>query len=951
MALDFQKSFKSRTSFGAIDFQERFRRKIGLGSDEDVSTLEGIRAFAEERGVPIPEKETRKEGLITKIGNFLSTGGFAVGGLISGKGITRGIKEKISPSEALGFTKLKPKTTIGKVAKFAASLGVDVLLDPTTYLTFGTGAGVKIATSSGAKVLTRKGTRLLGELAEKRAIGIQEILGRNGIVKPMQQIKSDLILKTKRSAQVTEKNFDELLKTEGVFDAGGIKIAGIGLVPGKTIMRPVRSIADSVVAGMNKTEAGAEFVKGIHNIRNSVGKLFQRDFGLPSNIKKFKQKMLDSLDDETNKIIVATGSLFKGTTKAHREEITRAIDSGTVKDLPNELKAIAFRVQEQFNRIGKIESSQGILNNTIKDYVTHLYKGNTDDINAKLAQFRNKNLSLGKSKFDKRRVVPTIEEAEKLGLKPELDAAKIFAIRSISSKKALLERQYLNRIKGMSERGEFLKEFGDTLVDYKFPKKPVFKEVKNIKTGKVEKIRSRSTVTGRVPLAIVNDLNKLGRKAIDDESTNFALRGFDAVQNIFKGLLTAPFFAFHGRNAISNVSQNFLDINVQALNPAKHNAVIGIIRKAKGSIKDVFGTEHKYSEILEQAQKNGIIVESFGELDITKNIDRQLTSVLKRISLNSFNPASSRFFPVSLGRKVGKTIENEARLVNYITNIERGHSFEEAAVRTKEFLFDYDNLSRAEKEFARRAIPFYTFTRKNLELQLKSFLKTPGLFSAQLKPVDVLQNSINSLTEDEKEVLPEWVKEKFNISVGRQGDEVKVLYGLGLPVEDAVRFLVPKDLPKELLSRSTFIPKFFIERALGVSSFTGERIEDMTPAYDIRSMDSTIGLPEWYKNLIDYKEITSSDGKVTPVANPDWLHIMRSLPSARLQSTIKNVDDDRKNSFEKMLDLFSGIKIQTFDLEREALRFDREQIEEIETRLIKANEMRRFEKAFIPKNQ
>ena len=51
--------------------------------------------------------------------------------------------------------------------------------------------------------------------------------------------------------------------------------------------------------------------------------------------------------------------------------------------------------------------------------------------------------------------------------------------------------------------------------------------------------------------------------------------------------------------------------------------------------------------------------------------------------------------------------------------------FDQAAIHVKKHLFDYDNLSKFEKEFMRRGIPFYTWTRKNLALQLQTLSTKP----------------------------------------------------------------------------------------------------------------------------------------------------------------------------------------------------------------------------------
>src|SRR3989338_2587733 len=111
----------------------------------NVTTVEGLRDFALQNNLDVSSTQP-KESTLQRILHVLNTGGYAVGGLISGKGIKAGIQERIQPSDALGIK--------SKVGGFIA----DVLLDPTTYLTFGYGAGAKLATQAGPVGLSKTGT-------------------------------------------------------------------------------------------------------------------------------------------------------------------------------------------------------------------------------------------------------------------------------------------------------------------------------------------------------------------------------------------------------------------------------------------------------------------------------------------------------------------------------------------------------------------------------------------------------------------------------------------------------------------------------------------------------------------------------------------------------------------------------------------------------------------------
>src|ERR1035437_9869877 len=86
-----------------------------------VTTLAGLQSYAASQGIDVSQSQP-KESLLQRRLHLLNTGAYAVGGVISGKGIVKGIQEHTLPSEALGI-----KNPIGG---FIA----DVLLDPTTYI-------------------------------------------------------------------------------------------------------------------------------------------------------------------------------------------------------------------------------------------------------------------------------------------------------------------------------------------------------------------------------------------------------------------------------------------------------------------------------------------------------------------------------------------------------------------------------------------------------------------------------------------------------------------------------------------------------------------------------------------------------------------------------------------------------------------------------------------------
>jgi hypothetical protein len=83
-------------------------------------------------------------------------------------------------------------------------------------------------------------------------------------------------------------------------------------------------------------------------------------------------------------------------------------------------------------------------------------------------------------------------------------------------------------------------------------------------------------------------------------------------------------------------------------------------------------------------------------------------------------------------RKLSRAFQNRedfVRLASYIEGRRRGLSPENAAREAMRFHFDYADLTELERNVFRRAMPFYTWTARNIPLQFRMLLKRPGKFA------------------------------------------------------------------------------------------------------------------------------------------------------------------------------------------------------------------------------
>ena len=89
--------------------------------------------------------------------------------------------------------------------------------------------------------------------------------------------------------------------------------------------------------------------------------------------------------------------------------------------------------------------------------------------------------------------------------------------------------------------------------------------------------------------------------------------------------------------------------------------------------------------------------------------------------------------PISFGRKYGASlarhVENNARLINFMGNLKRGGSWDDAVAHVNKYLFDYGDLTGHQKSIMRTIIPFFVWRSKNIQLHGQLMVEKPYVFS------------------------------------------------------------------------------------------------------------------------------------------------------------------------------------------------------------------------------
>lgn len=477
--------------------------------------------------------------------------------------------------------------------------------------------------------------------------------------------------------------------------------------------------------------------------------------------------------------------------------------------------------------------------------------------------------------------------------------------------------------------------------------------------------------------AIASHVEKFMGSLINDDATMDFLKAYDSLQNAWKATVTSLFPAFHGRNAISNVLNNYLDMGVQALNPRINAMSLNMLNLDRQATKlsrdlsdagktalndmlsrtmftDATGHEWTFGELRQVIKNNNIALTPHAGItsaDLREGQDAVKSRFFKPASLFSVDAAKRGIAkPFQIGQDVGSAIEEHAKMTNFIGNLQNTGDVTLAARRTKQFLFDYGNLTNFEKTFMKRLIPFYTFTRKNIELQVRSLINTPGRIAGEVHAINTLGEVISGgqqLSNDEYNSLPDWVKSGIGILMKKNGDQVTLISNLGTPLEQPFQALQAN----QLLGSVSPLLRLPLEEASGYSFFQGKPLSEVTNA------SAFVHAPKVIQDLIGFTTLhgTKSDG--TPYTwyvslNPEMMNIVLNMPpTTRVLTSLKQMDATDVSGQAKILQQLTGLKPYSFDLARERDKREKEMMGQLETILTDAGVTAQFKRTFIPKSQ
>lgn len=363
----------------------------------------------------------------------------------------------------------------------------------------------------------------------------------------------------------------------------------------------------------------------------------------------------------------------------------------------------------------------------------------------------------------------------------------------------------------------------------------------------------------KVPAEVGKSLNKWNEFNTQITTINKLLTTYDRFHSLNKIWTLAPFPAYHTKNAVGNFWNNFL---AGLTNPDRYReALMTQLNKADSKYRpvnfvDTYGNKWNTDKLVEEANKLGVI----GHGQYAGETQRTLA---QKLESGKFFTFSSRNHFLRVGTRVGKFVEDNARMALFIDRLRKGDTAEQAALVVKKYLFDYGDLSDFERKVLNRVFFFYTWTRNNIPLQLHSLVTTPGKFGMPFKAKYEIEKNVPYANE---KYLDEYMKDNFPTRIRYDAKTKKYEYFMlnnWLPAADllklshlhdiALNMIAP--LPKELLQQSWPKGGFDIYFQKRIENYPGEQAKIFNENLPVRVVHAAKAI----RLLNEIDKLTKSD--------------------------------------------------------------------------------------------
>lgn len=312
-----------------------------------------------------------------------------------------------------------------------------------------------------------------------------------------------------------------------------------------------------------------------------------------------------------------------------------------------------------------------------------------------------------------------------------------------------------------------------------------------------------------------------------------------------KVLLITP--GYHARNMFSNFSQIMSSgISYSKILPHINQAYTDIVKVNKinnkiltqlGETKELLQTEEQFHNFIDTflPKNEALLYKEYTQL-ARKGVTAQakvnsdfweITNKIGKTTMKNNKFAKGWDTVFNSNMKLAYMTDDGMRLALYRFSLQEpkyalknglvGATNEELAESFVRFtFFDYNAMTNFEKNTLRKIFPFYTWSRKNFEYQLRLLINRPERFNRLNK----IFNDWNEAQGYDTSEEPDWVKNNMWLPIVH-GENVTFLK-VGMPIQDIGSIFNGNG---EILSRLNPFYKLITESITGKNSFTNENTD------------------------------------------------------------------------------------------------------------------------------
>jgi hypothetical protein len=489
-----------------------------------------------------------------------------------------------------------------------------------------------------------------------------------------------------------------------------------------------------------------------------------------------------------------------------------------------------------------------------------------------------------------------------------------------------------------------------------------------------------------VPKDLGEDVARYVQAFVDPSSMGEFAQAWDHVTDILKTSFTTPWPAFHFRNALSGLANNYL---IGAYDPTqwgpfrysvpvreartllRGGTISGIadkIPRFRGgrnipdwAVKDPDGyvsewirsQSRAYDLIGPQHTREHLqaITERGGQYDLFRSRfydevpgERVLG---QRVGDAWYGKGGILKRSMGSAREFGHEVEGYNRLSPMIAFLKQGLSFDEAVKKVKLAQVDYSALTDIERRVFRRIIPFYTFTRRQIPFVIDRLADPSGSMSQAVKGISRIKREM----DDEENPTPDWISSEFTIPIpgGAEGQRRYLTRAGGMlgGMEDVFSLLKPgrtamgatRRTLSGIGSRMHPALQVPIELGTGQSLFLQRPLSETKPATArlIGGLTGAEQVPSFPGPLVE-SVISRLPGFGRSVST------LRSLTDPRRPLTVEG-EVSALNVAARILPSLTGLRISEVNMDRIKNRVMQEAIEE---HLKHNTSIRTFKHIYVP---